>query len=96
MQEINYIQVHSRKRDSELIKTYSAFYREPSTMRMIEVQTGILRPNICRYVARLIREGRIRLVRIAYCPHTKHLAGFYCTNPEIYKHCKLSIQYQLF
>lgn len=64
----------------ELLKTWMAFQDKPSTMRMVEVKTQILRPNICRYVAKLKKMGLIILIRTDYCPHTNHLAGFYSTN----------------
>jgi hypothetical protein len=65
--------------NGQLLKTYLAFKVAPSTMRMIELSTGILRPNICRYVARLKRHGMIQLVKRGHCPCTNHPAGFYTT-----------------
>lgn len=85
---------HNRR--TEIIRTYDAFFRIPATMRMVEVQTGILRPNICRYVARLVREGKIKLIRYGYCPHTKHLAGFYSSDTCRFKHSEVNLQFQLF
>ena len=67
-------------RKNELYRIIHAFFNEPATMRMVEVKTGILRPNICRYVARLKRKGQIKLTGYGLCPFTKHLAGFYTTN----------------
>jgi hypothetical protein len=67
------------KLKGELWLTYIAFMPKPATMRMIEVSTGILRPNICRYVARLKKLGLIEFEGQGFCPHTKHLAGFYTT-----------------
>jgi hypothetical protein len=67
------------KLKGELLVTYIAFMRRPATMRMVEVSTGILRPNICRYVAKLKNMGLITLVGKGLCPHTFHLAGFYTT-----------------
>ncbi len=70
------------KLKGELLVTYIAFMPKPATMRMVEVSTGILRPSICRYVARLKKLGLIALVGQGYCPHTKHLAGFYTTGAQ--------------
>ncbi len=70
------------KESNELIRTLEAFRDAPATMRMVEVNTGILRPNICRYVSRLLKEGKIRLVRFNYCPHTHHIAGFYSSDKK--------------
>lgn len=69
---------------NQLIRTQAAFFKNPATMRMIEIQTGILRPSICRYVRTLRKSGSIEIVRIGYCPDTKHLAGFYSTNPALF------------
>lgn len=64
--------------------TKEAFFQFPATMRMIEVQTGILRPNICRYVRTMSNSGIIQVVRIGLCPETRHRAGFYSTNPDLF------------
>jgi hypothetical protein len=80
---------------SELYRTYAAFYDRPATMRMVEVETGILRPNICRYVAYLEATGLIQKVRIGYCPFTRHRAGFYSTNPFIYNRIQAVSQLNL-
>lgn len=64
--------------------TKEAFFQAPATMRMIEVQTGILRPNICRYVRTMSNSGIIQVVRIGLCPETRHRAGFYSTNPDLF------------
>jgi hypothetical protein len=84
MQQENHSIKSKFKKNNELIRTLEAFHNTPATMRMVEVTTGILRPNICRYVARLLKEGRIRLVKFSYCPHTHHIAGFYSSNTEHY------------
>jgi len=43
-----------------------------------------LRANICRYVADWEKENRICIVRKGICPISKHRAGFYTTNPELF------------
>lgn len=65
-------------------KTFQAFYSQPKTMLMVSVETGIERANICRYVAELEKQDRIYIVRKGICPITKHRAGFYTTNPELF------------
>jgi hypothetical protein len=65
------------------VKTaFREFYKQPSTMLMIEVQTGIMRANLCRYVANWKKLGVIYLVEKAKCPISKMMAGFYSTNPK--------------
>ncbi|NCD68087.1 hypothetical protein [Mucilaginibacter agri] len=96
MQEIKPVERKRSKDSNELLRTFSAFFKEPSTMRMVEVQTGILRPNICRYVARLQKSGKIKLIKFGHCPYTKHIAGFYSTNPAFEGKAQIGLQYGLF
>ncbi len=35
----------------QMKRVFAAFKRKPSTMLMVSIETGILRANICRYVA---------------------------------------------
>ena len=51
-------------------------------MLSVSVETGILRANICRYVAEWKKEKKIKLVKFGICPISKHRAGFYTTNQE--------------
>lgn len=57
---------------------------QPKTMLMVSIETGILRANICRYVAEWEKENRICIVRKGICQISKHRAGFYITNPELF------------
>lgn len=63
---------------------YTAFHKQPKTMLMVSIETGILRANICRYVADWKRQGKIRLVKFGFCNISKHVAGYYTTNPKLY------------
>jgi hypothetical protein len=73
---------------AQMQKVFASFYRQPKTMLMVAVETGILRANICRYVAELEKQNRIRMVQKGICPVTKRRAGFYTTNPELFPgHC---------
>lgn len=63
---------------------FIAFYKQPKTMLMISIETHILRANLCRYVAKWYKENRICIVRKGICPISKHRAGFYTTNPELF------------
>lgn len=64
----------------QLKKVIRAFYERPKTMLMVSDETGILRANICRYVAELEKKNLITLTDIKICPISKHRAGFYTTN----------------
>lgn len=59
-------------------------FKETKTMLEVSVETGILRANICRYIAEWKRLGCVKLVKFGICPISKHRAGFYTTNPELF------------
>ena len=65
-------------------RVFAALYRQPKTMLMVSIETGILRANICRYVAKWEKENRICIVRKGICQISKHRAGFYTTNPDLF------------
>ena len=65
-------------------RVFTAFLRHPKTMLMVSIETGILRANICRYVAEWEKENLICIVRKGICPISKHRAGFYTTNPDLF------------
>ncbi len=54
-------------------------FKQPKTMLQVSTETGILRANICRYVAEWEKQDRITKVRKGICPISKHPAGFYTT-----------------
>ena len=65
-------------------RVFTAFLRHPKTMLAVSIETDILRANICRYVAEWGKENRICIVRKGICPISKHRAGFYTTNPDLF------------
>jgi hypothetical protein len=69
---------------AQMRRVFAALYRQPKTMLMVSIETGILRANICRYVAEWEKENRICIVRKGICPISKYRAGFYTTNPELF------------
>ncbi len=64
-------------------RVFAAFHSQPKTMLMVSVETGILRANICRYVAKLRQYDNIQLIRKGICPISKHRAGFYQIKKEV-------------
>ncbi len=63
---------------------FEAFQEQPKTMRMVEVETGIIRSNITWYVDEWRKENRIFEVRKGICPITKFSnVGFFTTNPDL-------------
>ena len=69
---------------AQMKRVFAALYRQPKTMLMVSIETGILRANICRYVAKWEKRNCIRIVRKGICPISKHRAAFYTTNPELF------------
>lgn len=69
---------------AQMKRVFRAFAAEPKTMLQVSFETGILRANICRYVAEWRQEGKIQVIRFGLCPITKHRAGFYSTNPDFF------------
>lgn len=70
-----------RKVQKEIV--LEAFKRTPSTMLMVSVETGILRANICRYVAEWINSGDIFRFEIKLCKLSKHKAVYYTANKDL-------------
>ena len=76
--------MNSSRTERQEKRVFKAFHSHPKTMLMVSVETGILRANICRYVAEWGKENRICIVRKGICPISKHRAGFYTTNPDLF------------
>lgn len=68
----------------QMKRVFAAFKRKPSTMLMVEVETGIMRSNITRYVAKWQKSNSIHLLKQGLCKVSKHRAGFYTTNPDLF------------
>lgn len=64
--------------------TYQAFRNAPKTMLQVSIETGILRANICRYIAEMLEKGQIQVTRRGLCPFTHFRAGFYSTDPALF------------
>ena len=67
---------------TQMKRVFEAFKRRPSTMLMVSIETGILRANICLYVAEWQKQGSIHLLIQGLCKVSKHRTGYYTTNPE--------------
>lgn len=68
----------------QIKRVFAALYKQPKTMLMVSIETGILRANICRFVAEWTKLNCIRVIRKGICPISKHRAGFYTTNPKLF------------
>ena len=70
--------------ENQLKTCFQAFKKAPKTMKMVSVETGIDRPNICRYVAYLEKRKKITVVKKAKCLITKHSAKYYSTDKDLF------------
>jgi hypothetical protein len=68
----------------QMKRVFAAFKRKPSTMLMVSIETGILRANICRYVAKWQKQGSIHLLKQGLCKVSKHRAGYYTTDTNLF------------
>ena len=68
----------------QMKRVFAAFKRKPSTMLMVSIETGILRANICRYVAKWQKSNSIHLLKQGLCKVSKHRAGYYNTDPNLF------------
>lgn len=64
---------------------FHAFKEQPKTMKMIEVETGIDRANVCRYVSKWKKQNNIEIVSFGICPITKNPnVQFLTTNKALF------------
>lgn len=68
----------------QMKRVFAAFKRKPSTMLMVSIETGILRANICRYIAKWQKQGSIHLLKQGLCKVSKHRAGYYTTDTNLF------------
>ena len=76
-------------KDNHFVSQYKIVYQSfkecPKTMLMASIETGILRANICRYIATMEEKEQIQVIRKGHCPFTKFRAGFYSTDETLFK-----------
>jgi hypothetical protein len=77
---------------SQMKITFEAFQKQPKTMFMVEVETGINRANICRYIAKWEKQNLIYLAKFDLCKISKYRAGYYTTDKNF---IKISLQLTL-
>jgi hypothetical protein len=73
----------SKRYVTQLQAIHKSFFSKPKTMLMTAYETGIERAGICWYCRTLRKAGVIFLVKKGYCSVSKHMAGFYTTNPKL-------------
>ncbi len=70
--------------ETQMKQVFAAFKNKPATMLMLSVETGILRANICRYVAKWQKQGCIQPLKKTVCEISKHRAGYYTTDTHLF------------
>lgn len=73
---------------------FEAFKEKPSTMLEVAKKTGIERAYICWSIKHFREENKIGLVKKGLCSISKHRAGYYSADPDIFQ--KASHQPTLF
>jgi hypothetical protein len=68
----------------QMERVFAAFTSKPSTMLMVSIETGVLRANICRYVAKWQKSNSIQLLEQGLCKISKHRAGYYTTDNKLF------------
>ena len=53
-------------------------------MKETDLECGVMRENICRYVRTFRQAGKIAVVGQRKCTITRHLANIYTTNPKLF------------
>lgn len=69
---------------SQYQTVFQSFKEHPKTMLDVSLETGILRANICRYVADMEDKGLIQLLYKTEDEHTRFTAGYYTTDKELF------------
>ena len=75
----------SNKYLGQLGITYNSFFEKPQTMLMVSKETNIERASICRYCAKIRKDNKLYFICFGLCLISKNRAGFYTTNPRIFK-----------
>lgn len=85
-------QVEVKQIEAQTKRVFEAFFIRPKTMLMVEVETGILRPNICRYVAKWKKTSIIEIVSVGICPISRYnRVQHLTTNPKLFRSNQLNL-----
>ena len=60
-------QAKDKNFQAQLNKVYQAFMEKPRTMKEVDICTGVMRENVCRYVNTLLSQKRIAVRRKRKC-----------------------------
>jgi hypothetical protein len=69
----------------QMKRVFASLSEQPKTMLMVEVETGIMRSNICWYVREWRKSNNVAIVKLGDCPISKHGGVQYLTtNPKLF------------
>lgn len=72
--------------ETQMQTVFKAFYSQPKTMLMVDIETGIMRSNITRYVGKWHKQNSISIIKYGTCPISKRGGvQFLTTNPELFQ-----------
>lgn len=73
---------------AQLIRVYNALKNKPMTMLEADKDTGVMRSNICRHLAKLRKQNKIAITRKRRCSITGYLVSEYTGNPDLFPRSK--------
>lgn len=69
---------------TQMQRVYDCFAERPRTMLDVSIATGILRANICRYVAKWRKAGMIQVHHLAKDVHTRMMCAYLTTDTALF------------
>lgn len=69
---------------TQMQRVYDCFAEKPRTMLDVSIATGILRANICRYVAKWRKAGMIQVHHLAKDIHTRMTCAYLTTDTALF------------
>lgn len=64
---------------------YECLKIKPMTMKEVDVLTGIMRENVCRYIDDLLKQGKIAIIKKRKCKITGYpYVNEYTANPDLF------------
>ncbi|MCF7569477.1 hypothetical protein L3X37_14075 [Sabulilitoribacter arenilitoris] len=70
---------------AQLKMVYKALMYKPMTMKEVDVFTGVMRENICRYIDTLLEQNKIAIIRKRKCSITGYpYVNEYTANPDLF------------
>lgn len=70
---------------AQLQRVYLALKESPMTMKEVDIYTGVMRENICRYIDTLFEQGKIAILRKRKCTVTGYpYVNEYTADPDLF------------